>query len=58
MWNSSDLDTEWVEDTNIGSCVEDLVEVGFSVDKFQLIEPLLILHTTTTQALSLTSRRQ
>ena len=40
------LHTERVEDAHIGGCVEDLVKVGFSVDQFQLIEPLLILHTT------------
>ena len=40
------LHTERVEDAHIGGCVEDLVEVGFSVDQFQLIEPLLVLHTT------------
>ena len=46
MWNKSDLHTERVEDAHVRGCVEDLVEVGFSVDQFQLIEPLLVLHTT------------
>ena len=43
------VEGEWVEHAYIGTGVEDLVEVGFSIHQFQLVESLFILkHTHTT----------
>lgn len=34
---------EWVDDSDVGAGVEDLVEVGLSVDQLQLVELLIVL---------------